>query len=171
MDRWRAQQPDVIPEGWGREGDVDADDAAIFALDWFYYVPRMPTEVEDLAWDLEHAWHFYGEPVPLVSNTWARIFSAGGLLFVWVVDDTLRVVHSGISFAQIAAAYRTPNGGPSLRREPDRSAFDVGARFYDCWLWECEHFGRNRWQELKDRGGDVDEDWTEDVPELVVPRE
>lgn len=128
----------------------------------------MPIESEDLAWDLEHAWHFYGDPVPLVSNDWTRIYSAGGLLFVWVVDDTLRVVPPGASFDDTAAMYRRPNGGTSLRREMDQSAFDVGARFYEYWLWECKYFGRNRWQELKDRGGYVDRWWTEDV---AVPSE
>ena len=36
----------------------------------------------------------------------------------------------------------------------------VDRNFLDLWEWEWYN-GRNRWQELKDRGGEVDSSWLE----------
>lgn len=165
---WRPQQPSQIPAGWVREADPGAEDPRAFSLDWFYYVPRMPIELDDIAWALEHAHHFYGQPVPLVANDWARIFSAGGLLFLWVIDDTVRVAPPGTSFEDLAALNAGGSVAPTLRRTMDNSAFYIGARFWDFWLWECEYRGRNRWQELKDRGGAVHADRLNNAPKPKI---
>lgn len=136
--------------------------------DWVKFVPRIPRQGDDLAWWLEHENHYYGTIIPLVQNHWVIIFTAGGLLFVRFHEDlSLGVVNPGVSLDDLLHMYRDEGdpGGPLTFVEEEWTVREVIGRYWDMWNWERATTGRNRWQELKDRGGEVHADRTDDLPE------
>jgi hypothetical protein len=168
--QWITQQPNPIPDGWYRDGITPAANTHVFSRRWYNWVPRMPLETEDLAWYLERAYHFLGPPIPLVYNSDFSIFTAGGLLFFWGrVDFDLRVVSFDCDLPNLVHRLEHgPLGGWFLRCRPESTVEHVGLAFRALWMYECGMHGRNRWQELKDRGGDVHADWIENAPPMDV---
>ena len=74
---------------------------------------------------------------------------------------------AGTTLEEIVDAVDSGTLGPlSLRSvRMDRGGSYLRSRFEIVWQWEWAEFGRNRWQELKDRGGEVDESWLGERPE------
>ena len=143
--------------------DVDPPSSLLPSqLTWLSYIPRIPYALEDIAWHIEHAWHFYGDPIPLVRNRYVSIFECGGLHLLWQPEGRqLFVADHGVSLEQLMET--NGNTGVSLRF-PDELADSVAERYYGLWDWERAECGRNRWQELEQRGGDVHPAWTSNAP-------
>lgn len=111
--------------------------------------------------DLEYAGHFYGRPVPLLHTFSKRhgyelmIIDVGGLLFVWNSDDpVLYVVDTGVSLNQLIACVE--NG----RLPAKEVQLDASEAAWEFWFpvllcYEQEGRGRNRCQELCERGGRI----------------
>ena len=120
---------------------------------------------------MNHAYHFYGDPVPLVRNHVLVVFECGGLLFAWFPDgERIFVVHGNITPEQLATTWG-PHGaghGPATILHADALAVSIGWKYFDMWEWENESFNRNRWVELRDRGGLVHTSLLEYSP-LVPP--
>lgn len=163
---WITQQPADIPEGWERDG-IPVRRLYFMEDDWIRFVPRMPRYGYEFAWRLEHEYHFYGAIVPLVRNNWVSIFSAGGLFFTYFhwEEPSLRVVPPGVSLDELLDVFREDVFGPTVALEDEWSVRHVTLRYWRLWDWERLKLGRNRWLELKDRGGDVHAERTDDLPE------
>ncbi|EKM61803.1 uncharacterized protein PHACADRAFT_204957 [Phanerochaete carnosa HHB-10118-sp] len=80
-------------------------------------------------------------------------------------ESAATLVSPELTFEQFVAAYRA-SGYLSMSttlRDRDLAVYRWGQSLRLMWAWEGEIVGRNRWQELQDRGGDVHRDW------LVIP--
>jgi hypothetical protein len=168
--RWGARQPAVLPPKWDWEVTGRADFQVYNdSLSWANVIRRMPGERHDMGWNVEHAHHFYGDLIPLVRNFWVSIFECGGLLFVWIAENQkLLVVNPGVTLDELMVFYSGQAGGgagPISSRPADKLVVDIGNKFIEMRNWERRVFGRNRWAELKARGGDVHSDLTDDVRE------
>lgn len=165
---WTARQPVDVPEGWEHDGTSmrrtygECDS-------WVRFVPRIPEWGTEFAWRLEHEHHFYGRVVPLVRRRSISIFSAGGLLFGYFSQDEpgLRVALPGVSLDELLDRLAEDRFGPTVPLEDEWSVRQIATRYWRLWDWERKTLGRSRWQELKDRGGDVHPDRIENIPERL----
>ena len=116
--------------------------------------------VEDRAWGMEHASHILGEPIPLLSGQDLLILTAGGLLLVWdAVAFDLYIVRPGVTLEDLLDQISTRPGLPARLAPVDDIAEYLYLTYKDYWNAERRDAGRNRWAELRDRGGWVHEDW------------
>ena len=111
-----------------------------------------------------HDKHYFGTPIPILYDTaQSRVFlRVGGLLFLWFPNnldstfDTFMRVPSGLSLREITARLDASNTPfPETLMEPP--VYSVPVK--ELWQWEVEVLGRNRWAELRRRGGEVHSDW------------
>lgn len=164
---WQAHQPRHIPEGWQREGLPEQKVSSGFT--WMNIIPRWPKSYHDIGWEVEYAYHYLGSLVPLIENFYFSLFTAGGLLLLWSrLEETMFAISPEVTFEDFIIRY-APGGGCDVSIASDRlsdfAAEQWGRAFYNMWVWEGQTLVRNRWQELKDRGGEVHDDW------LSVPSE
>lgn len=152
-----------MPPGWEREGvPENTFEGRTFPLEWTNIVPRIPVDVEDIGWDVEHVFHYFGTIMPLMKDPYVSVFSVGGLLLLWFDDAyELQVVSPEVTLAQFIQSARdhTIFNLPTLSCERDEAARLAGCWLYEMWMWESGELGRNRWLELKERGGEVHSDW------------
>lgn len=126
---------------------------------WMEFMNRRPRSPNDRPWWFERAHHCYGTLVPLMNHPQQNIemSQAGGLLFLtW--NNSLEecfVVHPGPSAEQLAIAVNVGQLPPHEPIPRDLSARVKWINNYYMWRWELAQ-GRNRWEEMKQRGADVD---------------
>ena len=123
--------------------------------------------LNSFAWQLEGCYHILGTKFPLMTaGSVVTVFEAGGLLYVDYEDhNALFIVDEGLTIDDIDPVYWgdfIPLG--MTRINGDATAITDQFRFPDMWAWEWDSTGRNRWQEMKDRGGDVSDRWLGDPP-------
>lgn len=96
-------------------------------------------------------------------NKYVNVFECGSLLLLWRPEGRqLFVAHHGVTLEQILET--NAQMGLSLRGS-DGLAESIADRYYDMWDWERAEFGRNRWEELEQRGGGVHISRTSEAPE------
>lgn len=112
--------------------------------------------------EVENASHYYGRPIPLLrlSRDDSVILDIGGLLFLWFRElqlDGLLLVVSNMPLLQVADVvangdYESITEGhvERVRGQTMRSS-----SVHLSWATETLKLGRNRWQELAERGGRV----------------
>ena len=113
--------------------------------------------------------HYYGMPTPILfDKALSRVvLKVGGVLFVWFPDtldrelDIFMRVPPGLPLQAIVARLETSNT-PFPETLMESPVWSVPVK--ELWEWEVEVLGRNRWAELRDRGGDVHSDWLH-IPE------
>ena len=123
--------------------------------------------LDSWSWRLEDRYHILGTKFPLMTaGSVVTVFEAGGLLYVDHEDlNALYIVDEGLTindFEPVFSGHFIPHGLTLL--EGDCTASTDYFRFSEMWAWEWDTSGRNRWQEMKDRGGEVDELWTAEPP-------
>lgn len=126
------------------------------------YMQRLPRTGDDQAWALEHTFHFYGTPVPLMRNfrDGFEIFEAGGLLFFMRSSslEECSVAHPDVPLSALTGCYLGGIHLPpheAIRRDMTTYAYVINL-LLTRWLELL--VGRNRWMEAKQRGADVDVD-------------
>lgn len=125
------------------------------ALEWVNFIHRPQADLYDVGWCLEHVHHFLGDPVPLVRTSMITVFESGGLFFLWIPENVkLYVVHPGPALEDIMEAAGTI---PATLLEEDPLAYNISMLYENLRTWELMEHKRNRWEELKARGGDVDD--------------
>lgn len=119
------------------------------------------------SWNVEHAWHYYGRPIPLLHHdTDSIIFKAGGLVFLadLFLERTF-VLRPNHTIQQLADNYDGSDEPADLEQWfateiwPDESAMGLVATVQSYWVWEVMKHKRDRWRELQARGGEVHEYW------------
>ena len=159
LDRWRPHQPNPPPPGWSSDFSSDSDDCPNPA-------PFLNTMRDSIGRQVEHEYHILGDIVPLL---WQRddegdivIAQAGGLLLAFLYWH-LTTLGPGVTAPEVARAVEEGNLAllPHSQPRRDRVSEIVGLRFEEMWMQEWATTGRNRWAELRERGGEVDRYWTE----------
>lgn len=167
---WKEFQPPHAPEGWATNMISPFEETSGIYL-WADYVATVESE----AWFFENGMHILGTPIPLLhrEEECITVFTVGGLLCVRdqemccyyvmqphvTVDDIVNWVNAGHVVSEL----------PVLQLTGDATVDYESQRFTVMWEWEWAEHGRNRWQELKDRGGEVDACWTGERPEPGGP--
>ncbi|CAL1698387.1 unnamed protein product [Somion occarium] len=156
FDFWKSYRLVDAPDGW----ETDFKDRRWFSL--------FSGEVRVMSWDawsLENASHYYGRPIPLLRKDcgWGDIiiFDAGGLLFLWNSEkEGFDIVHPGVTLEELTWFIDSKQYGlyQTSHCDGDRTQDHRGSQFYTMWLWEIKYMGRNGWQELHERGGQVHPD-------------
>ncbi|OBZ70873.1 hypothetical protein A0H81_09141 [Grifola frondosa] len=155
IEIWKSEAPDHIADGWNTDWEY-CDRWTIFT-----------GSVGSYAWLFERAHHFLGQPVPLLQNEDLILFKAGGLLFLWVTDaDELHVVDPGTTLDDMVVLIDHGGNLPLIQSSFVHFKYREGWH-YELWDWEVQVVGRNRWKELKDRGGEVDISRTDNLPDLA----
>lgn len=117
-----------------------------------------------MGWSLENAFHILGTPAPILyqPNETYDLVHIGGLLFViwemylvYLVDPV--VTPQG--FVDIAEAKQPL---PLTKLNYDEVAYRWGRKWWMYWNIERRR-GRNRWEEMRERGGDVHPSLLEDL--------
>ncbi|EKM55408.1 uncharacterized protein PHACADRAFT_256018 [Phanerochaete carnosa HHB-10118-sp] len=158
--QWRARHPDSIPRGWER--DADDGTSRAFPLDWTNLTPRIPRDIHDIGWSIAHAHHCIGPLVPLMKIYRYSLYTAGDLLLLYDFEmQQLWIVPPDLTLEQFLATCRAKGISrvPMILRNCDYAVVAWGKDSRRMWAWEGKRLGRNRWQELQDRGGDVHRDW------------
>ena len=163
LSTWRPYQPDPAPPGWStdfRPRD-DVPDHYDSVPDWTLFAR---TTEEDSGSELEDAFFLIGTPFPLLYHPSSELIVVlvGGLMVLCTADEDPELVfEAGTTLREIVDAVDNGTlGALSLRSvRMVRGGSYLRSRFEIVWQWEWAEFGRNRWQELKDRGGEVDESW------------
>ena len=160
--QWHAARPPNVPPHW----------TTLFFRDypkrpWESWVPFGPV-YDNMPWELERTAHYLGAISPLLFNErdWVMIFAAGGLMFVHYLDlDSIYVMDHRASIGGIARAVdqgRIEDVCVETVFEGDLPCSAETYRYLTMWRTEKTSSGRNRWRELKQRGGDVDPAWLDD---------
>ena len=160
-------QPTAPRRGWDTDIFVSPeDDEFPEAATWTIYV----TLVTEWGWLVEHGLHFYGTFIPIVRRREPDyfIFRVGSLL---IVEDEWEEEFHVLDTTNVYEAMDIVDSGSNFLRhvslgchKMDRTVENESSRFLGMWQMEWMDRGRNRWQELKDRGGEVDPCWTEKRP-------
>ena len=149
-----AAKVEDVPEYWTTDGW--SDDSA----EWLDFVPAVGSS---RSWELERSEHFLGSPVPLLYHSHYRvtIFKAGGLLFLYSAGSGgIWVMRYGALAADVARAYEIGDMTLYVAMVACEPLTYAESEWYlAMWQWETSAFGRNRWAELAERGGEVDSAW------------
>lgn len=154
-----AGRPQHVPQDWTNDGFAQNN------AGWEDFVPVVG---ENVAWELERSRHFLGTPVPILFNPYhlATIFKAGGLMFIFFEQaDSISVLQPGISAPEAARAVNESRIEDLCveTATDEHLCSSESYRYFILWQWEKFAFGRNRWRELKARGGEVDPVWLNEV--------
>ena len=120
----------------------------------------------------EHEQHL-GDIIPLVyryagDQSIFVVAKAGGLMLMFV-DEMMITFEPSISLTDIVNAADTGRVSQlphTFFNDANIVQEMVDRNFLDLWEWEWYN-GRNRWRELKDRGGQVDPMWTDNIRKPV----
>lgn len=171
FDYWKSQPffPHNPPPNWYLDAlEIDDSDGDTCYAPWF---PRLQPGAEDKAWALEHYFHFYGTPIPLMRhvNREVSIFYVGGLLFFMWQEDVWRstVVSPDVDVGRLAAVLDAGMVPPGVDLRADKAALEWGHTTRP-WIQELRS-GRNRWAEMEQRGGDVDSSWIDGAKQFLAP--
>lgn len=151
-----------MPNGWKQDWLREHSLSPGFGR-WIHFVPFLCREAY-----LHEESNFYGRPVPLLHDDdemYARvIFKSGSLYFVMMLesDNETMVVPPGLSLEDVVARLEQSYGPPMPFPTIKQNVFCWDALC--CWESEVEGTGRNRWAELKARGGEVHPNWLGSEP-------
>ena len=119
--------------------------------------------------EFEDFFHLLGTPIPLMyhENEGMIVVRVGGLLVICSDEDNEKyVLEPGTTIEDIANA--VANGVHNTLQYTELTYESMQTflieRLELMWQWEWSEFGRNRWQELADRGGEVDASWLTNKP-------
>lgn len=90
------------------------------------------------------------------------IFAAGGLHFIYVREAVaVFLILPGLSLYEFARTFCLSNHTmPVEKLSGERIGVVLNAQFTTYWAWEVRIQKRNRWDELKARGGAVPVYWS-----------
>lgn len=143
-------QSDGLPDGWSTDWKSFRDSSQ-----W----QGFPGE---RSWYLEHYYGFLGDTRPLAFHREAVVFKAGGLyFFMWIfteADDALIVFDPQTTLAEMRINLdKVSHNDPRINwRRVERvrySGFHESHAYSSGWENENRFCRRNRWAELKARGG------------------
>lgn len=159
LHRWQTEPLLHAPGGWTTAELYKFGDKA---FPWWYFVCYVG---ENFPWSLERREHFLGTTTPLLHciDLSTTIFKGGGLLFLLFNEsDTLYVLKHGVDPLAVAHAVddnRIEDYVAHRVRVVFTEPFPEGNRPLLLCEWEKFMFERNRWEEFKERGGQVDPRW------------
>lgn len=158
IDAWRSRPfyPHDLPQPWKHAGVSTIDE------DWYPFVQRTPRADTSLALLLERSGHCYGTVVPLMECGPQTYFHCGGLLFAYLDEEFVIALPPSMTVRDILALQDWP---PTRDVKFDRIATAWANASHTMWQWERRIVGRNRWEEMRQRGGDVSTSLVEDLPE------
>ena len=145
-----------IPQGWKLASD---DAGQLFDNNPEVFLSAYGDR--DGSWALEHAFHFYGTPIPVICNDMAMLLSVRGRLFVKLHDSSrIMLLHSEVTLPWLLEVLGTRFDYYNLLRIGvyDDYMFgfvDLLDHFDTYGTYEKHYSGRNRWAEMKSRGGSI----------------
>ncbi|KAI0075211.1 hypothetical protein K474DRAFT_1676523 [Panus rudis PR-1116 ss-1] len=116
-------------------------------------------------WSFEDGYFFYGYIVPMLLGSECEVFRIGGSTLVFTPDGqetSPYVLQSDDSIATLLKDLERPrsvlrSSKFALMPEPDMTKKDEYERYLNAFTWERETAKRDRWEDLKARGGHVDD--------------
>ena len=154
-----------MPDSWSTDFRPRDTPPGYGVPDWVLFA-RTTEEVSGS--ELEDSFYLIGTPFPLMYHPREELIVVlvGGLLMICYEDDNHKLVlESGTTLQELVNAVENGALGALRFVRLDRGATYLRQRFDIIWKWEWAEYGRNRWQELKDRGGEVDVSWLGERPE------
>jgi hypothetical protein len=182
LQNWRIHAPQNVPDGWSSTLWFDERIPHLGECGNLFIGGLGEGSIGDWIWDIENAMHYVGRVIPLMIKT-----GPGSLLLLLQVGRVLflcdplegevglyAVINPEIDWNTIMGNLSNCKsiyddeieavGWRSL----EKSVVHARAQIRAYYAWERRNGGKDRWRELKARGGEVNLDWWDAVVKAYI---